>query len=384
MREKKILAVFYRDVDCDGCQMYLLNTLGHMDLSGYQVDFYTPGHIVSQEQAARLESVGKGRLYAAGVKTESDKLVCKLAAIVLSLKKLLREREYDIIHVSAGSLAFQTVVITTARCCGVPVRIAHAQNTAAEHSRAKEAVYVFLRAVLVRNMTDAAACSHIAAKFLFGRHAREAEYIPNAIDVKRFAFRKDVREECRRELKLEKHFLVGHVGRFSEQKNHRFLIRIFQQLVEIEPLARLLLIGDGPLMEEIRDLAGALGIKDKVIFTGLSDEVERFMCAMDVFALPSIHEGLGIVNIEAQASGLPCVVSDMCPQEAKVNDLFEFLPLSTGERVWAEHILAMGRKVSLSEREHAWEKAYESGYDVHSIENIYDACEKSNGLEPGG
>ena len=92
---KKVLAVFYRDVDCDGCQMYLLNSLGHMDLSGYQVDFYTPGCTVSQEQAARLEAVGKGRLYAAGVKTESDKLAYKLAAVASSLKRLLGNKRYD-------------------------------------------------------------------------------------------------------------------------------------------------------------------------------------------------------------------------------------------------------------------------------------------------
>ena len=162
-------------------------------------------------------------------------------------------------------------------------------------------------------------------------------------------------------------YVIGHIGRFAEQKNHCFLIDIFCEVSKACPEARLLLLGEGTLQEEIRQRVSQYGLDDKVIFAGVKERTERYYCAMDVFVLPSLFEGLGIVNLEAQASGLSCVVSDQVPREVDVSGRMEFLPLGDAA-VWRDSLLKY--KGLAHERENDWRDVYDAGYDVEKTAQV--------------
>ena len=177
--------------------------------------------------------------------------------------------------------------------------------------------------------TNLCACSKAAANWLFDETIprNEIRILKNGIDLERFSYKPDIRQAYRQKLGLNGCFVIGHVGRFVYQKNHDFLLEVFASLVQRCPTARLLLAGNGDLFEKTKDLACQLRINDKVIFLGEREDVHFLMQAMDVFMLPSHFEGLGIVLIEAQAAGLLCIASEHVPQESKVTENLEYLPL---------------------------------------------------------
>ncbi|MBR2853528.1 MAG: glycosyltransferase, partial [Clostridia bacterium] len=193
-----------------------------------------------------------------------------------------------------------------------------------------------------RYPTQFCACSLAAgeSKFPDDIVRTRLRVINNGIDLSRFAFNHEKRAEIRRILNISRHtLLLGHVGRFSEQKNHRFDLEILEELKKKSVTdIRLLWIGEGELEDELRRLAAEKGLQDVVIFQGVVMNVEDFLQAMDVFLLPSLFEGLGIVGVEAQAVGLPVLVSDRIPQDLKLTESVRFLPLGNAE-LWSDEIL---------------------------------------------
>ena len=190
--------------------------------------------------------------------------------------------------------------------------------------------------MLGERVTHRFACSDYAGRWLFGARA-SFEVVQNAIDVKRFAYNDEVRREVRASLGIaDQCLVVGHVGRFAVQKNHRFLIDVFERL-QRDRNAVLVLIGNGCQEKEVRSLVQQKHLDDSVLFLGFREDVERFYQAFDVFALPSHYEGLGIVNIEAQAAGLPCVVSDKVTRESDVSGSVVYLP-ADDPALWAKTI----------------------------------------------
>ena len=186
--------------------------------------------------------------------------------------------------------------------------------------------------------TNLCACSDMAARWLFGDKLADSEVIvlKNAIDVTRFVYNEAVRERYRRELDLDDCFVIGHVGRFNPIKNHKFIIRIFSETAKIIPSARLLLVGGGRSFDEINTLAQEYGIGNKTRFLGLRRDVTEIMQAMDAFVLPSLFEGLGIVAVEAQTSGLPVFLSDRVPREVDITGECSFSPLNSG--IWVKDL----------------------------------------------
>ena len=185
-----------------------------------------------------------------------------------------------------------------------------------------------------RDLTDRFACSRKAGEMLFG--ASPFTVLPNGVDTGAFARHDpEARARLREHLGVaEDEILLGHVGRFSAQKNHAGLLRIFAAALQRRPNARLLLLGQGPLEAETRALAQELGVADRVIFAGVRTNVQVFYHAMDAFLLPSLFEGLPVVLVEAQAAGLPCFVSDTIDRGAAFADGVHFLPLGDTD-AWA-------------------------------------------------
>lgn len=191
------------------------------------------------------------------------------------------------------------------------------------------------------------ACSRAAGEFLFcpQQTGRSFYLLPNAIDRKRFSFNSSIRRQVRETLSLNDAFVVGHIGRFVPQKNHRFLIQVFHKVAADIPAARLLLIGDGPLRNEIQDMVHNRGLEQKVIFLGQRTDIPDLLQAMDLFVLPSIYEGLPVSCLEAQASGLPCLVADSVSRETAYGSNFHFLPLND-DTAWCQAVIHQHKKTA--------------------------------------
>lgn len=204
------------------------------------------------------------------------------------------------------------------------------------------------------------ACSKDAGKWLFDKC--DFKVINNAIDTNMFIFNEDKRNNIRKLYSIEDKLVIGNIARFSEQKNHIFLIDIFNEIYKKNKNAVLMLVGDGHLKNEIEDKVNLLGLRENVIFTGVKSNVNEHLMAMDVFLFPSLFEGLGIVLIEAQASGLKCFTSDIVvPNEAKVSDLLEYINLSKDAKYWAGKVLECDNGY---ERENMTQYIVDMGYDI--------------------
>ena len=244
-----------------------------------------------------------------------------------ALKTIFKDNDYQIIH---GHLANSAVFYMDSN---IPHRIIHSHNTALADSFIKRVRNRLLTAPIKKTANIFAACSTDSAEFLFGDSP--AVIINNAIDVPKFTFSRETRTSMRDKLGLHGKFVIGHVGRFSKQKNHTFIIDIFREILNKRNDARLILIGDGklrPVIErKIRALAHA------VLFIGTTDNIPAYLNAMDLFILPSLFEGLPVAAIEAQAAGLPVILSDNITREAAASDKALFLPLD--KKLWVEKIL---------------------------------------------
>lgn len=250
------------------------------------------------------------------------------------LRRVCRTERFDAVHIH-GNSATMALELWIAKQAGIPVRISHCHS---DHCS-----YPWLNFLLLplfhKLYTDAIACSRQAGDWLFpnGRYT----VLHNAIDLNRFAFSEAARTECRKQLELRDGVaLIGHAGNFSPSKNHAFLIEVMQELMRSFP-CELLLLGDGPFYENILAQVKRLHMENSVHFLGVRQDVEKWMCAMDLFLFPSLWEGLGMAAIEAQANGLPVLASTAVPSEVKLTPSMEFLSLSESAATWASKIRAM-------------------------------------------
>lgn len=188
------------------------------------------------------------------------------------------------------------------------------------------------------------------------------QVIPNAIDVANYQYNKSLREEVRRNFNIGDRYVIGHVGRFNPQKNHDFLIEIFSAYHKKNENSVLLLVGEGNGMSDIKEKVNKLGLQDDVIFAGVRTDVNRIMQAMDIFVFPSLYEGLPVTMVEAQAAGLPCLISEQVPTECIFTDLVQINRLSDSLQEWIESI----EQQRSTERKDQSESIIKAGYDIKS------------------
>ena len=248
--------------------------------------------------------------------------------------------EYKILHSHVRSYA--SVYLPIAKAHGVKT-IIHSHNTSNGTGLAsliKKALQYPLR----YQADYFFGCSEIAGQWLFGDKVVKSDryfMLKNAVDMGRFAYRPAVRAQIREELGVDENtLLIGHVGRMNPQKNHKFLIECFRKVVDKRADAKLILLGDGDLRDEVSHQITQLGLDDHVLMLGVRSNVEDYFSAMDCMVLPSLHEGLPVVVVEAQANGLRCLVSDTVTREVRLSQLVEYLPISQGAEPWVNAILA--------------------------------------------
>ncbi len=268
--------------------------------------------------------------------------------------------EYKVIHAHNGELA--AYALYTAKKAEVPVRILHAHNTSMELNL-KMPLKLFCKSRLPKLTTLNYTCGKMAAEFYYGKKAVQSgnyTLVPNAVDTQKFSFSPQVRERLRKQHGLEDKLVLGHVGRFFTQKNHKFLVDIAKALRALCPNFVFVLLGDGELMPSIKKRVTAEGLCEHFVFKGSVPNTHEWYQAFDAFILPSLYEGLPVVGVEAQTAGLACFFSDTITREIHLTDAVQFLPI-TDACVWAEQILSGVQKHKRSDTRDAIAKA---GYDI--------------------
>ena len=277
-----------------------------------------------------------------------------------------RGHPYEAVHVDTDGF-HRVVELYAAKRAGIPKRILHAHNIEAEYTGrlgGSPLTRQIGQRLYTRLATDFLACSEDAGEWLFGKkRAGKIVVLKNGIDIGRFRFDPVKREEARKALGIgEDEILLGHVGRFERQKNHAFLVEVFRKIHEENPKVRLLLIGEGSLKEETARAVREAGLEAEATFLGNTDDPALYYQAMDLFLFPSLFEGLGIVAVEAQCAGVPCLISDRVPRAAGITADCAFLPIDKGPEPWAE---AAREALSKAQpREKGCEAVAAAGYDI--------------------
>lgn len=254
----------------------------------------------------------------------------------------IKKNKYDIIHIHADDAYEAIKSVWIAKLAGIKYFVIHAHTTGSneKYTFLKRVLIKFCQSQITRYKVCQLACSIEAARYLFGkRNKKEIHIIKNGINTQLFYYDTIVRQNTRKKLGYKKEqVVIGNIGRFVPSKNHIFLLDIFEKVLEFIPSARLLLIGNGNLKNMIEDIAKEKGIYQFIDFLGNRADVPQLLQAMDIFVLPSFFEGFGIVNLEAQCSGLPCIVSDKIPKSVYITDMITFLPLGETAELWANAI----------------------------------------------
>lgn len=261
-----------------------------------------------------------------------------------ALYELFSEKHYPLVYSHVNTLS--VFPLFAAWRAGVPIRIALSQSTGAwgKGEFFRNVVKHILRNFSRTFATHWCACSKLAGEFQFGRKAVASGRVmiwPNAIETERYAYNESVRNDVRESLGLAGKFVVGHAGRFMPQKNHDFLVDIFAEIHRRREDSVLLLAGDGPLMDGIKEKVTRMAMNDSVIFLGSVNDMEKYYQAMDVFILPSLYEGLPVVGSEVQVAGLPFLCSDAVTPETKFCENMRFMSLKKSASEWAQEALKM-------------------------------------------
>ena len=356
-------------VGLGGAESRIMDIYRHIDKDKVQFDF-----LVHQTKKGyyeeEIESLG-GRIY----RVPRFKLYN-----ILTYRKALREffsanrrfassnLQFELVHGHMTSTA--SIYLPIAKKCGIPVTVAHARSAGVDKG-VKGIITRLLRRPLRKKCDYMFACSMLAAEAVFGKNNAKngrVTIVPNAIDAKLFMYDEEVRNRIRQKLSLEDKFVIGHVGRFHYAKNHEYLLAVFEEIAKQREDARLLLLGEGERMEEMKEKAAALGIADKVLFAGNQKEVWEYYQAMDFFLFPSRFEGLPGTVVEAQSAGLRCLISDTIAEEVKITELVMVHSIEEEPEKWAEYVLSHDKY----ERKNRYEQIVAAGFDVKAQAKWYE------------
>lgn len=357
----KVLQVFAR-TGRGGAETLVMTHYRHIDRSKFHFDFVN--HTEQRcEYDEEIEKLG-GKIF--HLPSASPLRTYELIRAWDSFLSV--HNDYDVIHVHYFTIA--GIILPIAQKYGIKVRIVHAHAT---HIRFfKNLIFSALRKRMIKSSTLLIACGRDAGRAIF----KTDDFIVfnNAIESTRYYFNEDVRVAKRLELGISKDsFVMGHVGSLTPVKNHNFIIKIFAEVHKIISDSKLLLVGDGPLKKELLKIVDNYGLGDAVIFTGSRSDVPDLLMAMDMFIFPSFHEGLPISVVEAQNTGLYCVISDIITDEVVISDLVKKIKLGAEEKIWVDCIVSNSkRRINrLSYKHISADNKYDVFENVKILETIY-------------
>lgn len=333
-----------------GLENLLMNYYRNIDRTKIQFDFLThfQGH---QDFEEEIQELG-GKLFRLPRLNPFDPRY---------LKKLNRffldHPEYQIVHSHLDCMA--GIPLKYAKKNNIPVRVAHAHSSNQIHNL-KYIIKLLCKPLILRYATSLFACGSKAGSWMFS--GKSFSVLKNAIDAKSFTFNKTAADHTKKSLQIQKDFVIGHVGQFRQEKNHLFLIDVFNEILKKDTNCTLVLVGKGPQMESAIAKVNAYGIAEHVKFLGARSDIPKLMQAMDVFVLPSLYEGFPVTMIEAQAAGLPCVISAGVPLECKITEEVTQIPLEKSPQVWAEEILKYKDHI----RRNNYDAIVAAGFDINA------------------
>lgn len=286
-------------------------------------------------------------------------------AYMKALKNVITQNNYQIIHIhqNSASMAMDAMV---AKVCGVSTIIGHSHNTRCNVLWQ----HYLLKPIVNHVVTNRMACSEAAGEWIFGKRD-DITIVNNAIDADKFHFDDELRKSTRQAIGVEGKYVIGYVGRlYDGQKNLYRLLDIFSVVVKKRQDVVLVMIGDGPDKSGLEDKIGHLGLGDKVVLLGRRNDVNHLMMAMDVFLFPSLYEGLGLVVIEAQATGLRCVISDRVPAPNLIDNV-QALSLEQSDDAWAEALLNGSSNLRASATQKIIEGHYDIAHEARRLQEFY-------------
>lgn len=343
-----------------GAETLIMNLYRNIDRSKVQFDFLTCKEGVFDNEILELG----GKIHRIPYISDVGHF-----GYVKALNHFFKEHNsYKIVHSHLDKMS--GLVLRAASKAGIPVRIGHSHNTQSEGGIMAKIYKTYSGRYIKSCSTHNLACSNAAAEWLFGQKAK-AVVLKNGIDYEKFRYSKSNRETIREEFNITKDTLViGHVGRFNNQKNHSFLVEIFASLNKQVQDSVLILVGDGFLRAKIEQRVKELKLENKVLFLGVRPDINMIMQGFDVFLFPSLHEGLPVTLIEAQAVGLPCIISDRISKEVDLGaNLIDYESLSSLNS-WVSKILTTNKKV-INTVEFIKGKGYYIGDSAKYLEKYY-------------
>lgn len=312
-----------------GVENVVMNYYRHIDKSKVQFDFIVDGYgdcLIEEE----IKHLG-GKIY----KIEPYK--SNIFKYVYQIYKIIKNNQYTIVHSHMNTLSVFSLL--AAYLAGVKTRIVHNHATGDITERKRYILKILLRPFSRFFANEYCACSKHAAEWMFGC-LENIKIIPNAICLRNFRYNCEVRRIKRKELSISEDILaIVHVGRLTAVKNHKFLLDVFKEILNINNKVRLFLVGDGELRDEIIKKVQKLDIREKVVFLGIRQDINELLQAMDVCVLPSLFEGFSLVSLEAQATSLPIVVSDRITKEVELTKYINFISLNDPIKHWAKTVL---------------------------------------------
>lgn len=288
-----------------------------------------------------------------------------------SLNRVIKRGGYDAIWHNAGNITNIDALKLACRY-NIPTRIFHAHNSVFDGNVRDKIISTFHKRILKKYITDCWACSHTAGRFFFGE---QYQIVNNAIDEEKYSFSEVNRNLSRNELGIaEKQKVIGTIGRLTYQKNHEWLIKLFATFFSDGDYI-LLIIGSGELGKKLEEIVSGLGMRNRIMFLGRKSNVEKYLSAMDLFVLPSLYEGLPVVLSEAQANGLPCIVSSNVSKESSYIHQNRFIPLEE-EETWVEAIRNTDRKLITVDEE--IKQSYDIVHEAYRLSSWWTSRSKDN------
>lgn len=344
-----------------GIETYLYKLYSNIDKNEFKFDFL----VIGNKKPCYYEEFIKMGSNFYKITPRSNNILKN----IFELSKLLKEEHFDIIHFHLNSLSYITPIQIAIKN-GIPI-IVHSRNAGIINSK----ISVFLHKVnyylLPKDKITMVSVSDLAGRWMFGEKA-DFKVINNGIDIKKYQYNEISRNRIRQELKLKDEMLIVHVGAMRRQKNHMFLLDIFNEVLKKQNNSKLLLVGDGELKEQILNKIYKLQIEDNVIILGNRNDIPDILSAADIFLFPSFYEGFPNAVLEAQTSGLPCLISDVITKEILINENCQTLSLDDDADEWAKKLLSLEQ---LKDRKMGAEKVKSKGFSVENevkkIEKIY-------------
>lgn len=375
MERKKVFQYFWGKLDAGGAETFIVNLFENINQEKYRIDFCT---YEKKEYFYSKRIIEHGGIIVPLREVESHVLIVRLIQRWIDLYHVLKREKYDVFHCNCD-FSLKWIEMFIAKMAGVKVRICHSHNTALDTTSLKgKFKYLLHKAfipLLVKNTTDFVACSEESAKWLYGEKFDLSKVLvaKNGINTEYFDYDVNVRDKVRDELMIEEDcILIGNVGRFTTIKNQTFIVKIIEYAIRRGTKIKACLIGMGELFDDVRALVNTMGLNEYVLFMGLKSNVRDYLMAFDCYVMPSLYEGLPVSGIEAQAAGLPCVVSDTVDKAMDISGNVSFLDLESNIEYWYKMIIEscnMPRKTMKN-------VVRDAGYDIKTtakeIEQIYN------------